>query len=118
AQMPIRPRTLSHVVYFVPDPAKSEAFYTRLGFRVIDRFIGMGPFLQPGASLDHHTHFFITAPAHVKGAEHFTFHFGGPTEVLLNGKHFVERAIRTSGDPGGNRWAANGSCTSRIRLGA
>lgn len=36
----ITPRTLSHVVYFVPDVPKAEAFYTRLGFRVTDRLLG------------------------------------------------------------------------------
>ena len=44
----IVPRTLSHVVYFVPDAVQAEAFYTRLGFRCTDRFLGTGPFLQPG----------------------------------------------------------------------
>ena len=45
----IRPRSLSHVVYFVPDVLKAEAFYVkRLGFRCTDRFVGAGPFLQPG----------------------------------------------------------------------
>ncbi len=56
----IDPRTLSHVVYFVPDVATAEAFYVeRLGFRCTDRFIGAGPFLQPGGSLDHHSLFLI-----------------------------------------------------------
>jgi hypothetical protein len=58
----ISPRTLSHVVYFVPDVAKAEVFYERLGFRCTDRFIGAGPFLQPAGSLDHHTLFLIQAP--------------------------------------------------------
>ncbi len=44
----IRPRSLSHVVYFVPDVLKAEAFYVnRLGFRCTDRFTATGPFLQP-----------------------------------------------------------------------
>lgn len=38
------PRSLSHVVYFVPDAARAEAFYTRLGFVCTDRFSGVvGP---------------------------------------------------------------------------
>ncbi|MEI8631757.1 VOC family protein [Vibrio sp. PP-XX7] len=53
----IRPRTLSHIVYFVPDPVKAEAFYVeRLGFRCTDRFGRCGPFLQPAGTLEHHTH--------------------------------------------------------------
>src|SRR5262249_4699938 len=43
----VAPRTLSHVVYFVPDAARAEAFYERLGFRTTDRFIGVGPVLRP-----------------------------------------------------------------------
>src|SRR5581483_273362 len=51
----IRPRSLSHVVYFVPDVEKAEAFYVeRLKFRCTDRLLGAGPFLQPAGSLDHH----------------------------------------------------------------
>ena len=44
----IVPRTLSHVVYFVPDAARAEAFYAkRIGFNVTDRFISIGPFMRP-----------------------------------------------------------------------
>ncbi|MGV7218019.1 hypothetical protein [Bradyrhizobium sp. UFLA05-112] len=64
----IRPRTLSHVAYFVPDVLKAEAFYeNRLAFRCTDRFTGTGPFLQPGGSLDHHTHFLLAAPRTCRG---------------------------------------------------
>ena len=91
----IRPRTLSHVVYFVPDAAKAEAFYVeRLGFRCTDRFTGVGPFLRPAGTLDHHTLFLIQTPPFMKGCEHFTFHLGGPTEVLQAGY-----ALRREGLP-------------------
>jgi catechol 2,3-dioxygenase-like lactoylglutathione lyase family enzyme len=105
----IQPRTLSHIVYFVPDVAKAEAFYVqRLGFRCTDRFTGVGPFLQPGGTLDHHSHFLIGAPAHMKGVEHFTFHFGGPTEVLQNGSRFIEKGYQAFWGPGrhilGSNW--------------
>jgi catechol 2,3-dioxygenase-like lactoylglutathione lyase family enzyme len=108
-QGPIQPRTLSHIVYFVPDTAKAEAFYVkRLGFRVTDRFTGVGPFLQPAGTLDHHTHFLIPAPPHMTGVEHFTFHFGGPTEVLRNGWNFVEKGYQAFWGPGrhllGSNW--------------
>ena len=83
--MPALPRSLSHVVYFVPDAAKAEAFYARLGFVCTDRFTGVGPFLRPAGTLDHHTLFMIQTPPFMKGCEHFTFHMGGPTEVLLAG---------------------------------
>jgi catechol 2,3-dioxygenase-like lactoylglutathione lyase family enzyme len=109
AQAPqIRPRTLSHVVYFVPDIAKSEAFYVhRLGFRCVDRFVGVGPFLQPAGSLDHHTLFLIGAPPHMKGVEHFTFHFGGPTELMQNGSRFVEKGYQPFWGPGRHQLGSN-----------
>lgn len=102
-------RTLSHIVYFVPDCPKATAFYTeRLGFRVTDAFEGMGPFIQPAGTQDHHTHFLIQAPAHMQGVEHFTFHFGGPTEVIQNGSRFIEKGYQAFWGPGrhvlGSNW--------------
>ncbi len=104
----IQPRTLSHVVYFVPDPVKAEAFYVkRLGFRCTDRFTGVGPFLQPAGTLDHHTHFFIGAPAFMKGVEHLAFHFAGPGEVLHNGARFVEKGYQPFWGPGRHQLGSN-----------
>jgi catechol 2,3-dioxygenase-like lactoylglutathione lyase family enzyme len=107
----IRPRTLSHVVYFVPDAAKAEAFYVdRLGFRCTDRFTSHGPgspFLQPGGSLEHHTHFLIDAPAFLHGVEHFTFHFAGPTEVMFNGSQFVNKGHQPFWGPGRHIFGSN-----------
>ena len=105
----IRPRSLSHVVYFVPDVLKAEAFYVnRLGFRCTDRFVGAGPFLQPGGTLDHHTHFLIGAPPFMHGCEHFTFHFGGPTEMITNGYRFIDKGYQAFWGPGrhilGSNW--------------
>ncbi len=104
----IRPRSLSHVVCFVPDIAKSEAFYVnRLGFRCVDRFVGVGPFLRPAGTLDHHTLFLIGAPPHMKGVEHFTFHFSGPTEVMQNGSRFVEKGYQPFWGPGRHQLGSN-----------
>ena len=105
----IQPRTLSHIVYFVHDVAKAEAFYVeRLGFRCTDRFEGAGPFLQPAGSLDHHTHFLIQVPAFVPlGVEHFTFHFGGPTEVLQNGYRFCDAGYQAFWGPGRHIFGSN-----------
>ena len=105
---PLIPRTLSHVVYFVPDAAKAEAFYVeRLGFRCTDRFEGVGPFLQPAGTLDHHTLFMIQTPPFMKGCEHFTFHMGGPTEVLQAGTRFVEKGYQSFWGPGRHRFGSN-----------
>lgn len=104
----LTPRTLSHVVYFVPDAAKAEAFYVeRLGFRCTDRFTGVGPFLQPAGTLDHHTLFMIQTPPFMKGCEHFTFHMGGPTEVLQAGTRFVDKGYQSFWGPGRHRFGSN-----------
>lgn len=105
--MAARPRTLSHVVYFVPDAARAEAFYTRLGFVCTDRFTGVGPFLRPAGTLDHHTLFFIETPPFMKGVEHFTFHLGGPTELLLAGTRFVEKGYESFWGPGRHKFGSN-----------
>ena len=106
-EMPALPRSLSHVVYFVPDAAKAEAFYTRLGFVCTDRFQGVGPFLRPAGTQDHHTLFMIQTPPHMKGCEHFTFHLGGPTEVLLAGSRFVEKGYQSFWGPGRHKFGSN-----------
>ncbi|HEX3849278.1 MAG TPA: VOC family protein [Steroidobacteraceae bacterium] len=103
----IRPRTLSHVVYFVPDAARAEAFYLRLGFRCTDRFIGAGPFLQPAGSLDHHTLFLIQTPPAMKGCEHFTFHLAGPTELMQAGDRFVNKGYQSFWGPGRHKMGSN-----------
>jgi catechol 2,3-dioxygenase-like lactoylglutathione lyase family enzyme len=106
--MKVVPRTLSHVVLFVPDVARAEAFYSRLGFRVTDRFINVGPFMRPAGTLDHHTLFMIQTPPFMKGVEHFTFHVGSGTEVLLAGTRFEAKGYRTFWGPGrhllGSNW--------------
>lgn len=104
----IQPRALSHLVYFVPDLAKAERFYVeRLGFRVTDRFEGVGPFIQPAGALDHHSHFLIGAPAFMQGVEHFTFHFGGPTEVIQNGNRFIKAGYQAFWGPGRHIFGSN-----------
>jgi catechol 2,3-dioxygenase-like lactoylglutathione lyase family enzyme len=108
ADMPIVPRTLSHVVLFVPNAAQAEAFYARLGFRTTDRFSGTGPFMRPAGTLDHHTLFLIEAPPFLKGIEHFTFHLGSGSEVLLAGTRFEAKGYKTFWGPGrhllGSNW--------------
>lgn len=107
-QAPAKPRALSHVVYFVPDAAKAEAFYVqRLGFTCTDRFIGVGPFLRPAGTQDHHTLFFIQTPPHMKGCEHFTFHMGGPTELMQAGSRFVAKGYQSFWGPGRHRFGSN-----------
>ena len=104
----IVPRSLSHVVYFVPDAAKAEAFYVeRLGFVCTDRFTGVGPFLRPAGTQDHHTLFMIQTPPFMKGVEHFTFHLGGPTEVMQAGTRFVNKGYQSFWGPGRHKFGSN-----------
>ncbi|GLU33236.1 VOC family protein [Trinickia caryophylli] len=104
----LTPRTLSHVVYFVPDAQKAEAFYVeRLGFRCTDRFTGVGPFLRPAGTLDHHTLFMIETPPFMKGCEHFTFHMSGPTAVMQAGSRFVAKGYQSFWGPGRHRFGSN-----------
>lgn len=102
------PRSLSHVVYFVPDIAKAEAFYVeRLGFACTDKFVGVGPFLRPAGTADHHTLFMIQTPPFMKGCEHFTFHLGGPTELMVAGSRFVEKGYQSFWGPGRHHFGSN-----------
>lgn len=104
----ITPRSLSHVVYFVPDEAKASRFYTdRLGFRCTDRLAGAGPFLQPAGTLDHHTLFLIQTPPFMQGVEHFTFHLGGPTELMQAGTRFVDKGYQSFWGPGRHKFGSN-----------
>jgi catechol 2,3-dioxygenase-like lactoylglutathione lyase family enzyme len=108
-QATVLPRSLSHVVYMVSDYAKSERFYVeRLGFRVSDRFTGVGPFLRPAGSHDHHCLFLIQTPMKIDSIEHFTFHLGSPNEVLLAGTRFANKGYQSAWGPGrhllGSNW--------------
>ena len=103
-----KPRTLSHVVYFVPDAKKFESFYAeRLGFVTTDRFTGVGPFMRPAGSQDHHTLFCIQTPPFLQGCEHFTFHMGGPTEMMQAGRRFSNLGYETFWGPGRHIFGSN-----------
>jgi catechol 2,3-dioxygenase-like lactoylglutathione lyase family enzyme len=104
----ILPRTLSHVVYFVPDAVKAEAFYTeRLGFLCTDRFINVGPFLRPAGMPDHHALFLIQTPPHMKGIEHFTFHLADASDVMQAGTRLVDKGYRSYWGPGRHKLGSN-----------
>lgn len=104
----IKPRSLSHVVYFVPDAAKAEAFYVkRLGFTRTDNLAGAGPFLRPQGSNEHHCLFLIQTPPFMKGCEHFTFHLSGPTELMQAGTRFVNKGYESFWGPGRHKFGSN-----------
>jgi naringenin degradation protein FdeC len=105
--MVVAPRTLSHLVLFVPDATKAERFYARLGFRTTDRFTDVGPFMRPAGSLEHHTLFMIETPPFLKGLEHFTFHVGSVTELMLAGARFEAKGHETFWGPGRHVFGSN-----------
>lgn len=106
--MVFRPRTLSHVVLFVPDASKATDFYCqRLGFQVTDVLLGAGSFLRPKANDDHHTLFMIETPPFMQGIEHFAFHMAGPTEVIIAGTRFIEAGYQPFWGPGRHNFGSN-----------
>ncbi|MDO5659323.1 MAG: VOC family protein [Paracoccus sp. (in: a-proteobacteria)] len=106
--MPAAPRSLSHVVLFVPDIDVAVQFYChRLGHVITDVLTGAGPFLRPQGTDDHHTHFFIRTPEYMKGCEHLAFHMGGPTELMLAGTRFVNKGYQSFWGPGRHKFGSN-----------
>lgn len=106
--MPARPRSLSHIVLFVPDPDVGTKFYCeRLGFVITDALAGAGPFLRPKANDDHHTLFFIRTPEYMKGIEHLAFHMGGPTELMVAGSRFIKAGYESFWGPGRHKFGSN-----------
>ena len=105
----ILPRALSHVVYFVPDAVKAEAFYAeRLGFRTTDRFIGIGPFMRPAGLLEHHCLFMIQSfNPHMAGMNHFTFHVADAGELLHSGWRFAQKGYKSFWGPGRHIMGSN-----------
>jgi catechol 2,3-dioxygenase-like lactoylglutathione lyase family enzyme len=105
---PARPRTLSHIVYFVPDMAAMSSFYIdRLGFVVTDKFTNTGPFLRPQANHDHHVLFMIQTPEYMQGMEHLAFHMQGPTELMLAGSRMVQKGYESFWGPGRHKFGSN-----------
>lgn len=95
----IKARSLSHVVVFTKDKVKAEKFYAeRLGFRTVDVFTNLGPFMRPAGTQEHHTLFLIQAP--MLGLQHFTFHFAGANEYLKAGWNFVQKGYKSFWGPG------------------
>ncbi|WP_378942995.1 VOC family protein [Paracoccus sp. R86501] len=106
--MAAAPRTLSHVVLFVPDMDKAVNFFCgRLGFVVTDILKGAGPFLRAAANDDHHSLFFIRTPAYMQGCEHLAFHMGGPTELMVAGDRFTRKGYQTFWGPGRHKFGSN-----------
>ncbi len=70
--------------------------------------MGVGPFMRTAGMDDHHCLFMIQTPPHMQGCEHFTFHMGSGTEVLLAGTRFQQNGWTSFWGPGrhllGSNW--------------
>jgi catechol 2,3-dioxygenase-like lactoylglutathione lyase family enzyme len=98
--------SLSHVVMFTRDKLKSEQFYAeRLGFRTVDVFTNLGPFMRPAGTYEHHTLFLIQSPG--MGVQHFTFHFAGANELLKAGWAFQQKGYKSFWGPGRHIFGSN-----------
>ncbi|WP_439140885.1 VOC family protein [Planktotalea sp.] len=103
-----KPRTLSHIVYFLPNMEEAANFYIeRLGFVVTDKFTNTGPFLRPQANDDHHVLFMIQTPDYMQGLEHLAFHMQGPTELMLAGSRMVKKGYESFWGPGRHKFGSN-----------
>lgn len=104
----IKPRTFSHIVYFVPDLDKAERFYAeRLGFVVTDRFTGCGSFLRPAGTAEHHTLFLMKVPHATIGLNHIAFHVGSGHEVIMAGTQFERKGWKPFWGPGRHIFGSN-----------
>ena len=96
-----KPRSLGHIVLFVPDLAAARDFYTkRLGFRITDSYRERSCFLRADGSNDHHTLFLIQRPDIPGGLHHIEFHFGDFNEVMMGGQRLSEKGWKTQSGPG------------------
>lgn len=105
---PALPRTMSHIVYFVPDMDKMANFYIdRLKFVITDKFSNNGPFLRPQSNDDHHVLFMIQTPEYMQGLEHVAFHMKGPTDLMLAGSRMVKNGYQSFWGPGRHKFGSN-----------
>ncbi|MGL4860403.1 MAG: VOC family protein [Enterobacteriaceae bacterium] len=82
-----QPINIGHVVFFVQDLARSEAFYRhKLGFHVSDRYIDRAVFLRSEVCGTHHHLFLLHLPARkARGLNHVAFTVRDIHEVIGGG---------------------------------
>lgn len=98
---PHRPRSLGHIVLFVPNYEEARAFYIdRLGFRLSDSYRDRSCFLRAAGSHDHHNLFLIKREDIPGGLHHIEFHVGDFNEVAMGGKRLTEKGWETFVGPG------------------
>lgn len=123
---PVLPRSIGHIVFFTPDPARSAKFYIdRLGFRLSDTFENnKGAFARAKGSADHHNLFFIGTDKVPPSMHHIEFHVTDFNEVMIGGKRLTERGWQTANGPGRHvlgsnyYWYFKTPCGGAFELGA
>lgn len=97
----VRPRSIGHIVFYVPDLNAARDFYTeRLGFRVTDSYRGRSVFLRAPGSNDHHNLFLIEKPDSPGGLHHIECHVADFNEVMLGGNRLAGKGWKTQVGPG------------------
>jgi catechol 2,3-dioxygenase-like lactoylglutathione lyase family enzyme len=100
------PSVMSHLVLNTPDPERAGRFYSeRLGFRVTDRFTGMGVFLRSAGSFDHHN-LFLFKNANL-GLHHIAFHVRDHLALMLAGRDLMAKGWESAWGPGRHIFGAN-----------
>jgi catechol 2,3-dioxygenase-like lactoylglutathione lyase family enzyme len=100
-EAPHRPRSLGHIVLYVPDLDAARDFYIeRLGFRLTDSYRSRSCFLRAQGSHDHHNLFLIKKEDIPGGLHHIEFHVGDFNEVMMGGRRLTEKGWKTYVGPG------------------
>lgn len=96
-----QPVEVGHIVFFTPDLAAVEAFYTNtLGFVVSDRYPGRALFMRCAEFGGHHDAFFLQLPTGKRGLNHVAFTVRDIHEVFGGGLHFSRCGWQTDLGPG------------------
>ena len=100
-EAPHQPRSLGHIVLYVPDLERAREFYMdRLGFRLTDSYRQRSCFLRAEGSHDHHNLFLIKRGDIPGGLHHIEFHVGDFNEVMMGGRRLTEKGWKTFVGPG------------------
>ena len=96
-----QPIEIGHVVLFVSDTARAEAFYRQLGFVPSDHYTdGRGVFMRCAARQGHHNLFMLKLPDRAPGLNHVAFTVRDIHEVFGGGMHISRCGWETQLGPG------------------
>ena len=95
-----RPIEVGHVVLFVQDVQRAEAFYASLGFVASDHYPGRGAFMRCAPRGGHHDLFMLQVPNGKRGLNHVAFTVRDIHEVFGGGMHISRCGWKTQLGPG------------------